>query len=160
MILQQPPMLLAPLELGSFYFLSDFVIRCRSVIFKVRFRGVNGNILHFPNLSASRDLWHLVPKEKKSSCLLLKLWQMESHLLGFISVEIEAAEYELLFTCAQREDGGGWLLLHLWQLVWPLLQRPLRPWDAGARDLLIGVWHQVFIRCILLLFPDTNVTLN
>lgn len=49
--------------------------------------------------------------------------------------------------------------LHLWQLAWTVLKWPLRPWHTGARDLLIGVWHQVFVCNILLLFQTLKPSL-
>lgn len=44
------------------------------------------------------------------------------------------------------------LLLSLWQLARTVLEWPVCPWDVAARDLLIGVWHQVFVWDIPLLF--------
>lgn len=49
--------------------------------------------------------------------------------------------------------------LHLWQLAWTVLKWPLCPWHTGARDLLIGVWHQVFVCNILLLFQTLKPSL-
>lgn len=128
-----------------------------AIIWLIKYSFYSPHSLH---LSTLRDFWHLMAR-KLFSCNFVtsQAWILANGRSAYFPVSPERVNLSVPLWASYPHVHRG-LLLHLWQLAWLVLEWPLCPWDVCARDLLIGVWHQVFVWDALLLLPGTNVILN